>query len=118
MIFTIYHNPNWSKSRQSLELLRNQKAVVNIVEYIKTPPSVSELKEIAQKLGLDAKNFLRKSDKKYKELHLDDFSGADEEIFSLMSDNPTIIETPIITAEKNTDKICLIITTYFKNTKN
>ena len=100
MLFTIYHNPNWSKSRQSLELLRNQKAVVNIVEYIKTPPTPSELKEIAQKLDLNAKDFLRKSDKKYKELNLNDFSGTDEEIFSLMSENPTIIERPIITSEK------------------
>ena len=100
MTLTIYHNPNWSKSRQSLELLRDQQVAHNIVEYIKTPPSVSELKEIAQKLGLDAKNFLRKSDKKYKELNLDDFSGAEEEIFSLMSENPTIIERPIITSEK------------------
>ena len=46
---------------------------------------------IAEKLNLNPKEFLRKSDKKYKELSL-----SDSELFQLMSENPSIIERPII----------------------
>ena len=70
MITTIYHNPNWSKSRQSLELLRETTAEINVVEYIKNPPSIEELGLIAKKLDMNPQDFLRKSDTKYKELNL------------------------------------------------
>ena len=54
------------------------------------------MKMIARKLNLSPKEFLRKSDKKYKELNLSEFSGSDSELFQLMSENPSIIERPII----------------------
>ena len=36
---TIYHNPQCSKSRQALELLRGRGIEPRIIEYLTTPPT-------------------------------------------------------------------------------
>ena len=96
MEYTIYHNPNWSKSRQSLELLKEQNVKLTVIEYIKTPPSLNEIKLIATKLNLHPQEFLRKNDAIYKELNLAEFNGSDEALLKIIVDNPRIMERPII----------------------
>ena len=98
MSITIYHNPNWSKSRQSLELLREKNIKLKVVEYIKTPPSSEDLQLISIKLNLSPKEFLRKNDIRYKELNIDSFNGSDDELFQIIIENPRILERPIITS--------------------
>ena len=98
MEFTIYHNPNWSKSRQSLELLKKNHVKLNIVEYIKTPFSLDEIKSIATKLNMRPQEFLRKNDVRYKELNLSEFNGTDDNLFQIIIDNPRILERPIISS--------------------
>ena len=39
----IYHNPRYSKSRQTLEILRDKGIEPEIVEYLKTPPDAASL---------------------------------------------------------------------------
>jgi arsenate reductase len=51
MSVTIYHNPKCSKSRQTLELLREHSITPVIIEYLKSPPSAKKLKEILAQLG-------------------------------------------------------------------
>ena len=96
MILTIYHNPNWSKSRQSLELLSEKNIKPNIIEYIKNPPTVDDIKTIADKLNLHPQEFLRKNDKRYKELNLSEFNGSKDDLFEIIAKNPRIMERPII----------------------
>ena len=60
--FTLYHNPRCSKSRQTLQILRNRGIEPNIVEYLKTPLHKDELKKIATSLGLRPKEFARKNE--------------------------------------------------------
>ena len=43
MSVIIYHNPQCSKSRQTLALLRERGIEPRVVEYLKTPPSAAEL---------------------------------------------------------------------------
>ena len=47
--FTIYHNPRCTKSRQTLALLRDNGVEPDIIEYLKTPPSASELNGLLKK---------------------------------------------------------------------
>ena len=96
--FTIYHNPNWSKSRQSLELLKEKHVKLNIVEYIKTPLSLDEIKSISTKLNMRPQEFLRRNDARYKELNLSEFNGTDDTLFQIIIDNPRILERPIISS--------------------
>ena len=49
--FTIYHNPRWGKSRQTLQLLRDNGIEPKIIEYLKNVPSAADFQSLAQKLG-------------------------------------------------------------------
>ena len=101
MEFTIYHNHQWSKSRKSLELLRSHKIEPTIIEYLKAPLSLEELKSIQNKLGMPINDFLRKNDAKYKELGLDTFNGSDDKLIQIIINNPRILERPIIISGDN-----------------
>ena len=65
--FTIYHNPRCSKSRQTLQILRDRGIEPSIVEYLKTPLQKDELKKISTSLGFRPKEFVRKNESDFKE---------------------------------------------------
>ena len=65
--FIIYHNPRCSKSRQTLQLLRESGIEPTIVEYLKTPRVKEELVNISQLLGLRPKDFVRKGESDFKD---------------------------------------------------
>lgn len=93
---TIYHNPRCSKSRQTMEILSNNNAQPEIVEYLKTPPDSDTLQEIIQKLGISPRDLLRKGEGEYKELNLADASLTDKQLIDAMVKHPTLIERPIV----------------------
>ena len=51
MSLTIYHNPRCSKSRQTLKLIEEAGAEVDIVLYLDTPPSAAQISDLLSKLG-------------------------------------------------------------------
>ena len=97
MEFIIYHNPQWGKSRKSLELLRSKNIDPIIIEYLKNPLSITELKSLSRKLTASPKEFVRKNDSRYKELNINEASITDDKMFEFISQNPRIMERPIIT---------------------
>lgn len=100
MSLKIYHNPRCSKSRQTLELLRDQGREPEIIEYLKTPPSEAELREVLAKLGLSPRQVMRKGEKIYKELNLGDEALSDEALIRAMTENPILIERPIVITDE------------------
>ena len=56
---TLLHNPRCSKSRATLALLIENGVDPDIVEYLKNPPSRSELEAILEKLGMEPHDILR-----------------------------------------------------------
>lgn len=91
---TLFHNPRCSKSRAALELLRERGADVHIIEYLKTPPSKSELAGLLRKLGMKPEALVRKGEEVYKS----GFHGktlTEEQWLSALADNPILIERPI-----------------------
>ena len=101
MAITIYHNPRCSKSRQTLQLIEEKNIEPVIVEYLKTPPTKSELKKILKMLSMKPRDLLRKKEAEYKEQALDDTSLTDEQIIDIMLAHPKLIERPIVvTADK------------------
>lgn len=93
---SIYHNPRCSKSRQTLALLEEKGITPDIIEYLKSPPTVEVLSNILQQLDISARQLLRKGEAVYKELNLSDDSLTDEQLIQIMSDNPKLIERPIV----------------------
>lgn len=96
---TIYHNPRCSKSRQTLEILRDQGIEPTLVEYLKTPPNAAELKRILKLLGMEPRDLMRKKESEYKKADLDDPSLSRDELIAAMIKHPKLIERPIVLAK-------------------
>lgn len=94
--FIIYHNPRCSKSRQTLEILNQQDVDTEIVLYLENPPPAQEVASILQKLGLSSRDIIRKGEEEYKLLNIKDQSLTENELISFMSENPKLIERPIV----------------------
>ena len=96
MAVTIYHNPRCSKSRQTLQLIEENNIDANVVEYLKTPPSKAELKNILKMLNMTPRDLLRKKEAEYSAQGLDDMSLSDDQIIDIMIAHPKLIERPIV----------------------
>lgn len=92
----ILHNPRCSKSRQTLALLEEKGIEPEIIKYLDTPPSATELKAILQKLGISARDLLRKGEDDYKALNLKDSSLSEDALIEAMVEHPKLIERPIV----------------------
>ena len=97
--FIIYHNPRCSKSRQTLQILTEKGASVKIVLYLENPPSAKEIKSILDKLELNSRDIIRKGEKEYKLLNIKDQSLTENELITFMSENPKLIERPIVVTD-------------------
>jgi arsenate reductase (glutaredoxin) len=96
MNVTIYHNPGCSKSRQTLDLLRQQGVRPRIVEYLKTPPDAATLKDILTRLGIGPRDLMR--DKEARAAGLADPDLGDDDLIAGMVANPIVIQRPIVVA--------------------
>ncbi|MDB9752131.1 arsenate reductase (glutaredoxin) [Gammaproteobacteria bacterium] len=94
----IYHNPRCSKSRQTLALLEEKGVVLEIIEYLKTPPNQQTLKEIINKLDIAPIDLMRKSEPVYKKLNINKESKDIQSLLDVMVENPILIERPIVVA--------------------
>ena len=92
---TFYHNPRCSKSRKALELLREREIEPEIVEYLKSPPSLSELDRILKLLDMEPRALMRKQESIYKDLALGDESLDRHSLLQAMIEHPILIERPI-----------------------
>ncbi len=92
---TLYHNPRCSKSREALSLLREQGQEPEIILYLETPPNAKTLKALLSKLGIGARDLLRKGEDAYKELNLADEKLSETALIKAMVENPKLIERPI-----------------------
>jgi arsenate reductase len=92
----IYHNPDCSKCRLTLQLLGDKGINPNIIKYMEQPPNTAELSEILDLLSLQPRELMRKHEAPFKEMNLDDLTLSREELIQAMVDNPVLIERPIV----------------------
>jgi len=93
----IYHNPRCGKSREALGILENSHCEIRIREYLKSPPTKKELKELLAKLGCKAFEIVRQKEP----LFIEKFLGkkfTDAQWIKILSENPILIERPIVIA--------------------
>ena len=98
MSITIYHNPKCSKSRQTLKLLEEHTTGIDVIEYLKNPPTVKKLKEILSLLKIPPRELMRKKEAEYKDLGLYNSDLSDEGLIESMVKHPILIERPIVLA--------------------
>lgn len=93
---TIYHNPRCSKSRQTLQILEDNGVSPEIILYLEIPLNASAITEVLSKLGINARDLLRKGEDAYKENNLSDDSLTEQQLIAAMAEFPKLIERPIV----------------------
>tara|TARA_S200000501_G_scaffold57250_1_gene47449 strand:+ start:1701 stop:2069 length:369 start_codon:yes stop_codon:yes gene_type:complete len=93
--YRLYHNPRCSKSRQTLELLRQHQIEPEIILYLDSPPSITELSDLLTKLASRASDLLRKGESIYKE-KVKPYDLTEQDLLALMVEYPKLIERPIV----------------------
>lgn len=91
----IYHNPRCSKSRQTLQLIKDQSIEVQVIEYLKENPSKEDIENLLTKLKLKPEQIVRKGESIFKE----NYKGknfSETEWINILVDNPKLIERPIV----------------------
>lgn len=96
MALTIYHNPRWSKSRQTLALIEEAGQSPNIVTYLDTPLTESDISGLLSRLGFEsARDMMRTGETIYKEMGLKDVTD-EYALIRAMASFPKLIERPIV----------------------
>jgi arsenate reductase len=96
---TIWHNPNCGTSRKTLEILRETSGIeLNVVEYLKTPPSREKLSQLYQDAGITPREGLRTRGSPAEELGL--LTADADAILDAMAREPILIERPLVETEK------------------
>ncbi len=98
--WTLYYNPKCGTCRNTLELLRAQGIEPRVIEYLKTPPTLSELQAIAKKLGDRWPEMIRSKEEIYSTLKLGDKSKSQRDLLKAITEHPILLQRPILTNEK------------------
>jgi arsenate reductase len=96
MDVTIYHNPDCGTSRNVLGLIRNAGIEPHVIEYLKTPPSRTLLKQLIAHMGVLVRSVLREKGTPYAELGLGDPGLSDDQLLDAMMAHPILINRPIV----------------------
>jgi len=96
MNITIYHNPRCSKSRQTLQILRDAGVEPEIVEYLKNPPDAATLGSILDMLAMAPRDLMRTKEAAYAAQNLGNESVSRDSLIAAMVENPVLIERPIV----------------------
>jgi arsenate reductase len=99
MRITLYHNPQCSKSRQTLTLLQENGVEISIIEYLKEPLTVAELENVARKLDLEPRQFMRHGEPEYQTENLANENLTRQELLEAIVDYPCLLERPIAVTE-------------------
>ena len=95
---TIWHNPACGTSRKTLAILRERGVEVEVVEYLKHPPSREKLAQLYRDAGMPACEGVRtfKTDAEARGLtHADNATVLDA-----MMAEPRLIERPLVETAK------------------
>jgi arsenate reductase (glutaredoxin) len=91
----IYYNPRCSKCRDAVALVTERGYDTELIKYLETPPSETELRALLKKLGMKPLELIRTGESVFKE----QYAGrvlSDEECIHAMLAHPVLIERPIV----------------------
>lgn len=100
MSVVIWHNSKCATSRKVLEMIRAKGMDPKIIEYVKTPPSVADIKAVLKEAGMKPRELLRQRGTPYDDLGLDDSKLTDAALIAAMHAHPILIERPVVRTRK------------------
>ncbi len=92
----IYHKSSCITCKKTISEMERMKIDIESRDFFKDPFTETELKKIIKMTGKKPKELLRKRDKTYKEMDLEQNKKTDSEIIKLMVKYPGLILRPII----------------------
>lgn len=94
-MITIYHNPRCSKSREGVCYLEDQNIPYQVVKYLDSGLTTTEISEIIKVLKIKPIELVRIKEQIWKDNYKDQ-TLSDLEIIKILSENPKLIERPIV----------------------
>ena len=96
---TIWHNPKCGTSRKTLAILESLSTVdVEVIEYLKHPPTAEKLAQLYQDAGISPHEGLRLRGTDAEERGL--MQATEQELLAAMAADPALIERPLVETEK------------------
>lgn len=93
---TIYQKPTCGKCRETLRLLKERGLEFEAINYYETLISEADLRVLLKKLGLTAREILRKDEPVAKQLGIGKKDFSDAELIALMAKHPDLVQRPIV----------------------
>jgi len=100
MSVTIYHNPACGTSRNTLAMIRATGVEPVVIEYLQTPPSREELRELVRRMGVRLRDVMRQKGTPYDELGLGNPALSDDALLDAIELHPILINRPIVVTPK------------------
>ena len=95
---TSWHNPGCGTSRKTLALLEEHGAEVEVIEYLKHPPSRAKLAQLYRDAGMTPNEGLRLRGTDAEERGLPE--ADDATVLAAMAAEPKLIERPLVETDK------------------
>ena len=92
----VFHKSTCITCKKTISSMERMKMDVEARDFFKEPFTESELKKIIKMTGKKPQEMLRKRDKMYKELDLENIKKTDVQIIKLMVKYPGLILRPIV----------------------
>ena len=96
MKYRYLHNPRCTKSRQGKALLEEKGVDFELVEYLKNPLRVEELRELSQALGLPPSQMVRTKEAAFKKHGLNQAGIDEEKVLQAVAEDPILLERPVL----------------------
>jgi arsenate reductase len=93
---TIWHNPKCGTSRKTLAILEEAGADVEVIEYLKDPPTREKLAGLYARAGITPREGLRARQEEAAPF----LDAGDDRILDAMVANPVLIERPLVETAK------------------
>lgn len=96
MKLTIYHNPRCSKSRQTLEIIRQHGIEPTVIHYLDDMPDAATLLWLATLLNTDLSALLRRGESEYRDATDLPADGDARALADWLARHPPVLERPIV----------------------
>jgi len=92
----VFHNPACSKSRGTLDLLRERGIACDVVEYLTSPPDRATILRILALLGGPPTDLVRHDDR-FRALGLDAAAHTTrDDVAALLVEHPELMQRPVV----------------------
>jgi arsenate reductase len=102
---TIFHNPDCGTSRNTLALIRHAGIEPQVIEYLKTPPSKEEVRQLLAEMKMSVRELLREKGTPYAELGLADPKWSGDQLLDFIQQHPILMNRPVVRTPLGT-KLC------------